>query len=101
MSLPRTREDGKSKGKKKGLPEKKTQYCRRNSMLEVSLPNSDRKKMEINCGNMELCTKKTSSAVGCGRMWKEKNHKWKGVESGKRELEGEGRDQKEVFGEGV
>ena len=31
-----------------------------------------RRKMEINCGNIELCMKNIFSAVGCRRMLKEK-----------------------------
>ena len=47
--------------------------------------------------NAKPCTKNTFAAVGCGRMWKEKKRKWRGLRrklnkkkvSVKREVEGE------------
>ena len=97
------REDGKSKGQKEGSPGRNAKDSGRNSRLEVSWPNKDhgilsgrecwkieefyRKKITFNCGNIELCMKKILSAVGCGRMWKEKKRKWRGFKEEAKQAE--------------
>ena len=79
--------------KKEGLPRRNTKDCGRIRGWRFRGPKKDYgilprrkcwkieefypKKMDINCGNMKLCMKKTFSAVCCGRMWKVKKQKWR------------------------